>query len=115
MKLILKLQARVVRESTCERYRHGTIIYDRQFSEIVAVGTNVRTYPPMIKRSFHSEEIALLRANKRGFYTYLSELHVINIRMNQSGELGLAAPCYSCDRLLRVWMNIPSRNIWWTV
>ena len=99
MRLLLKIQGRVARESDVKRHKHGAIIISKS-GRLIASGSNVRLNDPSgLRFSIHAEELALSRAVRKAGADRAET--IICARFNSDGTYGLSRPCPRCDKLIR--------------
>jgi tRNA(Arg) A34 adenosine deaminase TadA len=88
-------------EASTYRYKVGAVLFNKQC--IVASGRNgVRSNPihpkyKTYKESFHAEQSCLTGLN----WNLLGRCQMLIIRVNPSGNFGLAKPCEMCLKLLQ--------------
>ena len=91
------LRNRILRECNIRGYKHGAAVLDRS-GNIRAIGINVRGAGYSSRLSYHAEEMALIRAARKGGVPRHATLVVA--RLNKDGTWGLSKPCNRCEYLI---------------
>lgn len=86
--------------STCKRYKLGTIIVNRKTDEVVSAGYN--HYSKTIKNAVtcHSEIDAIQRIRKYPKQKR-SELDLYVVRISDNGDMKYAKPCRDCTEAIQ--------------
>ena len=97
-RILSLLRSRIDRECDIKRHRHGAAIVAPN-GRVVSVGVNIRGSGFSSQFSYHAEEMAIIRAARKGGIPRFSSLLVA--RLKSDGEWGLSQPCDRCDMVIR--------------
>jgi len=96
----LELAIEVAKESNMDRYHIGAVLYDSKHvvsacNNLLGVKVQGRSNP----WSLHAEEAAIIKGNRINIDFENSTMLVV--RINKCGDLRLACPCRSCQKLIK--------------
>src|SRR3990167_10390621 len=98
LRILSLLRSRIDRECDIKRHRHGAAIVAPN-GRVVAVGVNIRGSGFSSQFSYHAEEMAIIRAARKGGIPRFSSLLVG--RLSAEGGWALSKPCDRCFELIR--------------
>lgn|SRR3990167_7686614 len=98
IRLLSLLRSRIERETDIKRHQHGAVILAPNGS-VVAVGVNIRGKGYSSRFSLHAEEMAIIRAARKGGVPKRSLIFIA--RLKADGTWGLSAPCGKCEFVIK--------------
>ena|SRR3990167_1549811 len=93
LRILSLLRRRIERETDIKRHQHGAAILAPN-GRVVAIGVNIRGSGYSSRFSLHAEEMAVIRASRKGGVPKGSLIFIA--RLKTDGAWGLSAPCDKC-------------------